>query len=608
MPEFLIPVRRYERVGGTWRAPRRLTLSAATKEDLVPLSALAGDLAGEGVSAGTVMNAVDAGVSVRRNRAAGDPESYRLTVLPGGVEVVAPSSAGAYYGIQTLRELARLHGRQIPSCRIEDAPLLRRRAVHIDCSRGKVRKLSTIKALVEQLAHWKVNELQLYIENTFKFRKHPDIGRGFSAYSPRDIKEIQSHCRMHHISLVPSLASFGHMEKILMLPRYAHLGEMRGFRGIAGGTTLCPGDAGSIRLLADMYGEFLPLFDSEEFNVCCDEPWELGKGRSRRRAARAGVGRVYLDFILKIRELCLKHGKRINMWGEVILTHPEIIPLLPKDIVALNWDYAPRGPWMARTGEFADAGLAFMCCPGTHGWRSHGTRAGESAANISHFSRMAVRHGAEGLLNTDWGDGGHRNTLAVSLCALARGAAHAWNTRGVDDGRHLARFSLHTFGDTTGRLARVLEVLGRDESGGWAYGVLNEHLDSPALFHPFYGMVSPVVDDCRLSPAKVGARIRALEELRVPRPRRAVDGFRALSLEEFELARQMELAAYRRLLLARAVRAGRTPSRRELARHGAHLEEVCGELERLWLERNRPSRLADNKRMLRRAVKELRRL
>ena len=48
---------------------------------------------------------------------------------------------------------------------------------------------------------------------------------------------------------------------------------------------------------------------------------------------RTGVGRVYLDFILKIRQLCLKHNKRVNMWGDIVLKHPEIIPSIPKDIV-----------------------------------------------------------------------------------------------------------------------------------------------------------------------------------------------------------------------------------------------------------------------------------
>ncbi len=126
---------------------------------------------------------------------------------------------------------------------------------------------------------------------------------------------MQGYAKMHFINFVPSLTSFGHFEKILMLPEYQHLGEMPGFRGHPGGSTLCPGDPGSIKLLEDMYDDFLPLFDAEDFNACGDEPWELGKGRSKARAKRIGLGRVYLDFLLKIHKLCFSskfHTRKIT--------------------------------------------------------------------------------------------------------------------------------------------------------------------------------------------------------------------------------------------------------------------------------------------------------
>jgi len=215
------------------------------------------------------------------------------------------------------------------------------------------------------------------------------------------------------------------MEKILALPKYRHLGELPGYNGHPGGTTLYPSDPGSIKLISRMYKEFLPLFQAEDFNICGDEPWELGKGRSKRQAKKLGVGKVYLNFILKIHKLCQKYGKRMNMWADIVLTHPEIIPAIPKDIVMLNWDYYPEGKWMRRTNEIVDAGLSVVCCPGTHGWQSHGSRMKHAINNVARFSRIARKYAAEGLLNTDWGDFGHRNTLGVSLHGFAHGAACA---------------------------------------------------------------------------------------------------------------------------------------------------------------------------------------
>jgi hypothetical protein len=54
------------------------------------------------------------------------------------------------------------------------------------------------------------------------------------------------------VRFVPSLTSLGHFEKILMIPRYASLGELPGFRDLPGGTTLCPSDRGALRLVAEM--------------------------------------------------------------------------------------------------------------------------------------------------------------------------------------------------------------------------------------------------------------------------------------------------------------------------------------------------------------------
>ena len=265
---------------------------------------------------------------------------------------------------------------------------------------------------------------------------------------------------MHHVRLVGSLASFGHLEKILSLPRYRNLGEMPGFRGFAGGTTLCPSDAGSIKLIDELYREFIPLFEADDFNVCCDETWELGKGRSKRRAACIGVGRIYLDFVLKIHRLCEKYGKRMNAWADIVLKHPALLADLPRDIVLLNWEYEHNGANISRTKEITGAGFNLMVCPGTSSWLTHGSRLGNSVENVTRFASEGRRHHAEGLVNTDWGDQGHRNFLGVSLHGFAHGAAHAWHGKGVDNEKFTENFCYHVFGQRTRGMAKALQLLG----------------------------------------------------------------------------------------------------------------------------------------------------
>jgi len=462
----------------------------------------------------------------------------------------------------------------------------------MDCSRGKVPTVETVKALVERLAVWKINELQLYFENVFKFANHPKIGRGYSPYTAADVLEIQDHCAKHHVRLVGSQATFGHMEKILKLKDYRHLGELAGFRGYPGGMTLCPGDPGSIALVRDILGELAPLFESSDFNICADEPWELGQGRSKRRAGRIGVGKVYLRFIEKVIAVCRRLGKRANIWADIVLAYPELLGELPDDITLLNWEYEAAGPRIDRTAEIAATGLPFMVCPGTNGWLTHGTRLVNAMVNVRNFAAAGRKYGAEGLLNTDWGDYGHRNFLGVSLHGLAHGGAHAWYGRGVDDAAFTQRFCEHTFGETTGRLARAIGQLGavRDLAGCRLY----------------YALVEPIGQEAgEIDKIDAGGAREAIEQLSAgglwPAAAGGLDSFERIARKEMKLAGEMDLLACRRALAIRDIRAGVSIPRGELRSLARRLGALPERFAPLWMARNRKSRLDDNLRLLNQA-------
>ncbi|GAG17280.1 unnamed protein product, partial [marine sediment metagenome] len=261
-----IPVKRRRRLSGEFTFPARTVLQTNHSADYLALDQLAGDLAGLGVVTrmGTPGRAA---VRIIRDKSLGTREHYRLTVRPGKIEIRTPGTPGAYYGIQTLRDLLAARGKALPAVRIDDWPDFPRRGVYLDCSRGKVPTVKTLKQLIERLAHWKINELQLYIENTFRYASHPAIGVGYSPFTRTDILAVGDHCAAHNVRLVGSLASFGHMDKILCLPDYRHLAEMPDTRHEMGGD-MCPGDPGSIALMKDLYDEFLPLVKADDFNAC----------------------------------------------------------------------------------------------------------------------------------------------------------------------------------------------------------------------------------------------------------------------------------------------------------------------------------------------------
>ncbi|HAL45575.1 MAG: hypothetical protein A2Y12_14495 [Planctomycetes bacterium GWF2_42_9] len=517
-------------------------------------------------------------------------EGYKIEILPDGTQIYSATEAGSFYAIQTLKDLAVIYNDKVPCCVIDDKPDFARRGVYLDCSRGKVPKLSTLKHLVERLAHWKINELQLYIENVFTFKKHPEIGKGYSPFTPAEILDLQEYCKKYHIRLVGSLASFGHFERVLSLPKYQNLGELAGYRGYPGGTTLCPTDPGSIKLVSDLYSEFVPLFEADDFNVCCDETWELGEGRSKKLADKIGKGELYLQFLLKIYNLCQKYGKRMNVWADIVLKHPELLKKLPKDIVMLNWEYEAEGKNIYRTKEIAKAGLPFMVCPGTSSWLTHGTRMPASMGNITNFAKQGRKFGAEGLLNTDWGDQGHRNLLGVSLHSFAHGAAQSWNGKAVDNENFTDNFCFNFFSQKDNKLSKAIQKLGRNyitcgtnvPNRSWLYLALIEPAKNIEPDSYIYQMndkgLKEIINRTALAKA------------------RHTNSFENIALEEIVLAQEMDkLAAKRALAL-------KHKNYSELKNVSKEIQKMADEFKRLWLIRNKPSRLKDNLKLFKKAA------
>jgi len=605
--KLLVPVKKVNFREGFFCWPVQSVLASPNTVDNVPLEQLASDLKKHFLKARIERNAFGtAAVRIHRNKEITNDEAYRLIISQDGIEIFAKAGAGVYYAVQTLRDLIAIYGKVLPACVIEDWPDFLRRGVYHDCSRGKVPKLETLKELIEWLAHWKINELQLYVENVFTFKRHPDIGKGFSPFTPEEILSLQDYCRLHHIRLVGSLASFGHFEKILSLPKYSHLGEMPGFRGFPGGTTLCPIDSGSIKLVSELYSEFVPLFEAEDFNVCCDETWELGKGRSKKRAERIGTGGVYLEFLLKIYRLCEKYGKRMNAWADIVLKYPDLIGKLPRDMILLNWEYEKEGANIRRTGEIARAGIPLMVCPGTSSWLTHCSRLSNSMANVRNFAIEGRKYRAEGLLNTDWGDQGHRNFLGASLHGFAHGAAHSWNGRAVDEEKFTENFCFHVFGQKTNQLAKILKFLG-DTYMICSRPYPNQSLLYHALIEPLIPPKKPALSAIDLMNPEGLRKIlnRLSDEKLWPDIPKSTGPFEELAIRELKLASRMDYLASKRALAARDLREGKNIKSIELLELSRSMHQLSKEFEELWLMRNKTSRLYDNLRLFRSAEREL---
>ncbi|HDZ20386.1 hypothetical protein LCGC14_0397760 [marine sediment metagenome] len=352
------------------------------------------------------------------------PEGYRLTVSQTGLKLEAHDARAAAHGLRTLAQIVQQSPKgKLPCVKIDDWPDFVDRGVYYDVARGRVPTLDSFKKQIDMLAAAKINHLQYYIEHTFRFRRHPDIGKGAGPLTADNILELDAYALERHVELVPSLSSFGHLAPVLSLPKYRHLAEC----GADGNYwSLAPALEESYQFLKELYDEFLPCFSSKKFNMCCDEVWDLGNGQSAALAKKLGKGPLYLRHIKRCRALAAKHGKKVMMWGDIVRDYPELVPEIPKDITMLDWAYG-RDVKFNRVKDFSATGLDTYVCPSVNGYGCLFPRLWESAVNIAGWAKAGKRYGAIGVLNTDWGDGGHFNFTECAYPGYLFGAEQSWN-------------------------------------------------------------------------------------------------------------------------------------------------------------------------------------
>jgi hexosaminidase len=388
-------------------------------------------------------------------------QGYELTITPRAIHLVAQTPAAIFYAVSTLIQLLDQYPKKLPAMRILDWPDFPNRGVMLDISRDKVPTMETLYELVDILASWKINQLQLYTEHTFAYQKHPLVWAEASPLSGAEVLALDAYCQERFIELVPNQNTFGHMRRWLTHDQYRPLAECPNGCDTSWGYfdepfSLCPGDPGSLKLVQDLMDELLPHFQSRQVNVGCDETVDVGKGRSRELVAERGAGRVYFDFLNKIRREVRIRDRTMQFWGDIIIEYPDLVAELPRDMIALEWGYEADHSFHEHGDIFARSGIPFYVCPGTSSWNTIGGRTTNAIDNMHNAAENGLNHGATGYLNTDWGDNGHWQPLPVSYLGFAYGAALSWHfdsNRDIDIALAGSRYAFRDNAEIMGRLA-----------------------------------------------------------------------------------------------------------------------------------------------------------
>ncbi len=259
----------------------------------------------------------------------------------------------------------------------------------------------------------------LYMENVFDFASQPLIAPKEAALTPQEINSLVDYARRLYVTILPEQQTFGHLHHMLEYDIYADVAER------PHGHVLTPTKERSYELIKSMYADLVPLFPGPFLHVGGDETFELGHGQTAALAQEIGLGRVYLEHMQKVNEILQPYHKQLMFWGDIAVKYPQLLSMLPKDMIAVPWDYDPKPSYDNIIKPYRDAGLRVVVAPGANNWNQVWPDLDAAFVNIRNFVRDGQQLGAIGMLNTTWNDDGE-SIYGMAWPALVFGAAAAW--------------------------------------------------------------------------------------------------------------------------------------------------------------------------------------
>ena len=402
-----------------------------------------------------------------------DKQGYVIRVTDSGALVAGRTAQGLFYGVQTLRQLLRLEGPggktlAIPALVIRDWPSMEWRGVSDDISRGPIPTLDYLKMQIRTLSEYKVNLVGFNMEHVFAFQTQPlvapkDAPRDApkdasqeSALTPAEIKELVDYASKYYITIMPEQQAFGHLHQFLKYEIYSDLAET------PHGHVLTPTNPKTYDFIRQIYGEIVPLFPGPFFHIGADETFELGLGQTKALAAQEGLGRLYLEHLQKVFEIMQPYHKQLMFWGDIAVKYPELLTILPKDMIAVPWDYDPKPSFENIITPYTDAGLRVVVAPGAGNWHAIWPDLESAFLNIRNFVRDGQKHQAIGALNTTWNDDGEA-LVDMTWPALVFGAAASWQPgeSSIDDFKNSYDWAFYRNHGDDKTFATIIDALDR---------------------------------------------------------------------------------------------------------------------------------------------------
>jgi len=505
-------------------------------------------------------------------------EGYILIIRKQYIFLISKSTAGAFYGIQTLRFLTGHNNNQIqlPQLTIQDWPDMQIRGFSDDISRGQVSTPDHFKRIIRYLARYKMNVYMPYIEDLFQFKNYPAIGKNRGALSAKECIELQDYAAQYFVDIIPVFQTLGHYENLLIQPEFMSLADFPG----AASLDITSDDTYSF--LEKCLDEIVPVFRSVYFHMGADESYDVGSGASRSDTLKHGIAAVHAKHYNKVYQLLKKYDKKIIMYGDIVLEHPGILKDLPRDIMILDWHYDIREHYES-TGIFDKSGHDFIVSPGNQNWSRIFPDLERARKNIHNIIDDGHAKGALGAITSSWGDFGGANLRELNYYQIAYAAHNAWNKNKNNLEQFEQAFFRDFYGSDDPGFKKTYDTLSR----------YSEYYDLNYFFaHPFYPLT---FDRDKLNRRSTeltrayGSLISELQELKV----KATRNKKHLDIPEFcaSLYHWTALLNQIQLELDNSHESSPELLMKQLSVLEKKLLEIKSTFKDLWLRYNKPDNL-----------------
>lgn len=300
-------------------------------------------------------------ISLKLDSSIANNEGYKLVVSPESIQLTSSSLAGAFRGVQTIRQLlppcienGSCDGKiSIPSVTVVDAPKFIYRGLHLDVGRhffpvDFVKKYIDMIALMKMNTfHWHLTEDQGWrieikkyprLTSHGAYRKETIIGHnndepqqfdgkrygGF--YTQDEIKEVVQYATERGITIIPEIEMPGHSQAAISA--YPELGCTGDSIDVATKWGVfediyCPKEE-TFAFLEDVLDEVMALFPSEYIHIGGDEApkkrWKECKYCQEliKREGLKDEHGLQSYFIHRIEKYLNSKGRQIIGWDEIL--------------------------------------------------------------------------------------------------------------------------------------------------------------------------------------------------------------------------------------------------------------------------------------------------